>query len=203
MIVRPLSCSACTRDSPRRRNSRSRRLVRPCSYSTCAALGGPQEAKSRPNAQDTHECTGKGFQLPTQPHQKFIQRCQPAAIHHTVRAKLPSRATQRLNQGRTSRIQESVHRAAAVSTLRLGPSGYGGLNARRPTASSAERKNLGRHARRNHGDFAGLPLAVQRAVLPNPSLKRSANGMSRWPSSAGPAAHFALAVQRAMPSSPA
>ena len=36
---------------------------------------------------------------------------------------------------------------------------------------------------------------------PNPSLKRSANGMSRWPSSAGPAAHFALVVQRATPSS--
>ena len=43
----------------------------------------------------------------------------------------------------------------------------------------------------------------QRAAWPNPSLKRSANGMSRRPSSAGPAAHFALAVQRAMPSSPA
>jgi len=42
-----------------------------------------------------------------------------------------------------------------------------------------------------------------RQVRPNPSLKRSANGMSRWPSSAGPAAHFALAVQRAMPLSPA
>jgi len=41
------------------------------------------------------------------------------------------------------------------------------------------------------------------AVLPNPSLKRSANGMSRRPSSAGPAAHFALAAQRDMPSSPA
>jgi len=40
-------------------------------------------------------------------------------------------------------------------------------------------------------------------VLPNPSLKLSANGMSRWPSSAWPAAHFALAVQRAMPLSPA
>ena len=40
-------------------------------------------------------------------------------------------------------------------------------------------------------------------LMPNPSLKRSANGMSRWPSSAGPAAHFALAVQRATPLSPA
>ena len=42
-----------------------------------------------------------------------------------------------------------------------------------------------------------------RELRPNLSLKRSANGMSRWPSSAGPAAHFALAAQRAMPSSPA
>jgi len=40
-------------------------------------------------------------------------------------------------------------------------------------------------------------------VTPNPSLKRSANGMSRWPSSAEPAAHSALAAQRATPSSPA
>ena len=47
--------------------------------------------------------------------------------------------------------------------------------------------------------LASLP----RALMPNPSLKRSANGMSRWPSSAGPAAHFALAVQRATLSVPA
>ena len=41
------------------------------------------------------------------------------------------------------------------------------------------------------------------AALPNPSVKLSTNGMPRWPSSAGPAAHFALAVQHATPSSPA
>jgi len=41
--------------------------------------------------------------------------------------------------------------------------------------------------------------AQQSAAWPNTSLKRSANGMARWPSSAGPAAHFALAVQHAMP----
>ena len=40
-------------------------------------------------------------------------------------------------------------------------------------------------------------------VLPNPSVKLSVNGVPHWPSSAGPAAHFALAVQRATPSSPA
>ena len=40
-------------------------------------------------------------------------------------------------------------------------------------------------------------------MRPNPSLKRSANGMPRRPSSAGPLAYFALAVQRALPLSPA
>ena len=40
-------------------------------------------------------------------------------------------------------------------------------------------------------------------LRPNPSLKLSANGMSRCPSSAGASPHFALAVQRAMPLSPA
>ena len=37
----------------------------------------------------------------------------------------------------------------------------------------------------------------------NPSVELRANGVAHWPSSAGPAAHFALAVQRATPSSPA
>jgi len=36
-----------------------------------------------------------------------------------------------------------------------------------------------------------------------PSFKWSVNGMSRWPSSAGASAHSALAVQRAMPLTPA
>ena len=46
-------------------------------------------------------------------------------------------------------------------------------------------------------------LASARTALPNPSFKRSTNSVARQPSSAGPAAHFALAAQRAMPSSPA
>ena len=44
---------------------------------------------------------------------------------------------------------------------------------------------------------------VTTAVMPNQSVKLSENGMSRWPSSAGPAAHFSLAVQRATLSTPA
>ena len=48
------------------------------------------------------------------------------------------------------------------------------------------------------------PLNLCRKRLkPNPSFKLSPNGGSRWPSSAGPAAHFALAVQHAPPSGPA
>ena len=42
-----------------------------------------------------------------------------------------------------------------------------------------------------------------RAALPNPSLKPSPNSVARRPSSAGPAAHSALAVQRATLSVPA
>ena len=41
------------------------------------------------------------------------------------------------------------------------------------------------------------------AASSNTSLKLSANGMSRWPSGAGASPHFAPAVQRATPSSPA
>ena len=41
------------------------------------------------------------------------------------------------------------------------------------------------------------------AAWPNHSLKLSANGISRWPSSAGASPHFALAVHRAMPLAPA
>ena len=40
-------------------------------------------------------------------------------------------------------------------------------------------------------------------VRPNHSLKLSANGVSRWPSGAGASPHFAPAVQRATPLSPA
>ena len=46
------------------------------------------------------------------------------------------------------------------------------------------------------------PHRMPRAALPNPSLKLSPNSVARRPSSARPSAYFALAVQRAMPSSP-
>ena len=48
-----------------------------------------------------------------------------------------------------------------------------------------------------------LALGYLSPLTPNPSLKRSANGRPRWPSSAGASPHFALAVQRVLPLSPA
>ena len=42
-------------------------------------------------------------------------------------------------------------------------------------------------------------MASSKAALPNPSLKRTHNGIAVWPSSAGASPHFALAVQPAMP----
>ena len=41
--------------------------------------------------------------------------------------------------------------------------------------------------------------ASSKAALPNPSLKRTHNGIAVWPSSAGASPHFALAVQPTMP----
>jgi len=50
------------------------------------------------------------------------------------------------------------------------------------------------------GEFRSSVACV---VLPNHSLKRSANGVAHWPSGAGASPHFAPAVQRATPLSPA
>ncbi len=52
-----------------------------------------------------------------------------------------------------------------------------------------------------HGAHASH--STRRRVVANPSLKPSTNGVARWPASAGPAAHFARAVQHATPPVPA
>lgn len=50
---------------------------------------------------------------------------------------------------------------------------------------------------------AGTSNTSRSRVTPNPSLKLSTNGVSRWSSGAGPAAQFAPAAQRATPLAPA
>ena len=70
-----------------------------------------------------------------------------------------------------------------------------------------ERSVIGFHGaprRRSHGMLVVVIVQANHVtVLPNNSVKLSPNGMSRWPSSAGPTAHFALAVQHVTPSVPA
>jgi hypothetical protein len=46
---------------------------------------------------------------------------------------------------------------------------------------------------------AAIGIQRMQTRTPNLSLKLSANGVPRWLPSAGPAAHFALAIQRATP----
>jgi len=67
------------------------------------------------------------------------------------------------------------------------------------------RRSMGCRCKTRRASLSSTQVNGQssRCMTPNPSLKRSDNGMSRWPSSAGASPHFALAVQRAMPLSPA
>ena len=51
--------------------------------------------------------------------------------------------------------------------------------------------------------FSSAHLAAVGEAMPNTSLKLSANGVAHWPSGAGPAAHFAPAVQCTTPLAPA
>ena len=65
---------------------------------------------------------------------------------------------------------------------------------------------VGLHARHHFGgQHHGTVGSVgrRRAARPNTSLKLSANGVAHWPSGAGASPHFAPAVQRATPLSPA
>ena len=95
--------------------------------------------------------------------------------------------------------RESVHRPPP-------PAGHG---LRSASAVAARKSSLRRQRlapRRAAGTLifcAPRNLAAFNPMKPNPSFKLSPNGGSRWPSSAGPSAHFALAVQRAPPSVPA
>ena len=56
------------------------------------------------------------------------------------------------------------------------------------------------HLRCSQACSAKYSAGSSSAALPNPSVKLSANGVPRWPSSAWPAAIFALAVQHVTPS---
>ena len=85
--------------------------------------------------------------------------------------------------------------------------GKGALRAVLQPTKLRTRSIIGWHGtlrRQIHGMLVVIIVQANHVtVLPNNSFKLSPNGMSRWPSSAGPAAHFALAAQHATPSVPA
>ena len=56
------------------------------------------------------------------------------------------------------------------------------------------------HQHREISFLVSTPSRHLRTPSPNPSFKPTPDGVAHWPSSAGPAAPFALAVQRATPS---
>ena len=73
-----------------------------------------------------------------------------------------------------------------------------------PCGARKARQILSSHAsvapwRRVTKNSAPSQFRVAAQAWPNPSLKRTHNGIAVWPSSAGASPHFALAVQPAMP----
>ena len=90
--------------------------------------------------------------------------------------------------------------SVAKRLVQLASERSGGKNAVvQVNPSALARFNSPRPSR--HGVLAGHSWRGR--VVANPSLTRSANSVARRPSSAGPSAHFALAVQRATLSLPA
>ena len=114
----------------------------------------------------------------------------PACIGHANTARHRS----------TSRSSGVIGAPAAKCALRLASARSGGKNAGvRNSRNSFIQANA--VVPGSHG--AQAVQGMRQHAVPNPSFKPSPNGGPRWPASAGPLAHFALAVQRATLSSPA
>jgi hypothetical protein len=88
------------------------------------------------------------------------------------------------------------HRIATLPAKKVvvGFSGWVAGVARAGWLSGRGRPNSGGGRSRFSYSWA---MQARSAALPNPSVKRSANIASRWPSSAGATPHFALAVPHA------
>ena len=94
------------------------------------------------------------------------------------------------------------------SSRRAGSSGCVERFTRRPQRRWHQRRQLNQGAACEakfgaSGRIGNRSLGSRLKTQPNPSLKLSPNSVAHWPSSAGPSAHFALAVQRATLSVPA
>ena len=134
-------------------------------------------------------------------------------------AQLPRRQRQRVEAAACFRKEQHRALGALRSTpLRQAPTlgkgvhgghAYARHKAPCTTHGVSRRRGVPRLLFPQRGAVGILPRLQRHAlhegarVQPNPSFKLSPNGGSRWSSSAGPAAHFALAAQHAPPSVPA
>ena len=161
-------------------------------------------------------------------HQASMKTKTPSQSFHRGshrQASVCFRASRLVRHVRLSAVES--HLAGLGSAERVAPVEHGpdvletvSSSSRRRSSRSGEFMPPGRRLTGPHcwrfscaGDLKHVQVGCGRSdppwlrppwqVVPNPSFKPSPNGGSRWPSSAGPAAHFALAVQHAPPSVPA
>ena len=140
-----------------------------------------------------------GLQALQPPRSQCLNRASRSLDNQFINGASRRLKSQRL-EGASRRLNsQSV--AVATAVLQLSgwlpaePAGLVPALTERPKSSCSRAVSSGKLASR-------LPPGAPPA-LPNPSLKLSANSVAHWPSSAGPSAHFALAVQRATLLSPA
>ena len=156
-----------------------------------------------------------GFAVSFSSHEVAPERSQPALNSGLEMAtRRHGQLGYSVNTGGRSRGTEALRGAASGSLRlrRLSCSGSAAMPAIVPSLACAsgsggqQQATVGcrvrEHPAARLNSIAPVRVSIQTA-LPNPSLKRSANGSARWSSSAGPLAHCALAAQRTLPLSPA
>ena len=147
-------------------------------------------------------CLSTKEPVTTAAHPKSVT--SPAPVFFGRHVAPPSVANQPAHVQCASRSSSSVFVGRRIAPLPA-PGKYRCPSSARLARSSATLAVMAslNHLYRSQACGAKYGARGRLAALPNPSLKLSANGVPHWPSSAGPAAHFALAVQRATPSAPA
>ena len=136
-----------------------------------------------------------------------LQFSKSSALQKTIEAEACRRRQHTKSFNSLALIEPSqLFRAAACTPQQILVCGSTGR--RRPVLLASSRlasKNqfMHRNCSIHSGQFVAFNLQTLMRLRPNPSLKLSTNGVSRWSSGAGPSAHFAPAAQRATPLAPA
>ena len=152
-----------------------------------------------------------GFAVSFSSHEVAPVWSQPALNSSlTTVARCPCQVNYSVNTGGRSKGTEALRGAGcgSLQLRRLSCSGSAAISAIVPSfgtgSGSGDRlRTSGSRQLPAHRAQGCCPIvavrASSKATLPNPSLKRTHNGIAVWPSSAGAAPHFALAVQPTMP----